>query len=88
MVVITPEAEQGRKEEEKINRSEIEGMGDVQRNVNIQAARQKAWQGQSLMMKGDYEGAVKAFNEALDLDPNYEHARVKRAEAYRHLGMN
>jgi tetratricopeptide (TPR) repeat protein len=45
-------------------------------------------QGRDKYEKGDYQGAIQAFNQAIQLNPNYEDAYLSRGATRRNLGDN
>ena len=54
---------------------------------NRRAATEKAQEGRRLLNSGDYQGAISACNESLELSPGSVTAELTRAEAYRRLDM-
>ena len=56
------------------------------RESETQRDAMKANQGRRLLDAGDYEGAITACTEAIELEPGSIGARRTRAEAYRRLG--
>ena len=52
-----------------------------------QRAADKVDEGARLLSAGDYEGAIAAYTEAIDLDPSFGWAYYYRAEARKRLGM-
>ena len=61
-------------------------MSSPQNSETKRAAIEKAQEGRRLLSSGDYEGAIGACTEAIELYPGSVGARRTRAEAYRRLG--
>ena len=55
-------------------------------NSETQRAALKAQEGARLLAARDYEGAITAFTEAIELEPSSFGAYRTRAEAYERLG--
>ena len=62
-------------------------MSSTQDPETERAAIDKAREGRQLLHAGDYEGAIAACTEAIELDPGILGAYGSRAAAYRRLGM-
>lgn len=50
-------------------------------------AADRFYEGLQLLRAGDYETAIQEFSAAITLYPDHRGAYFRRAEAYRHLGM-
>ena len=61
-------------------------MSSPQDSETKRAALEKALEGWRLLSSGDYEGAVAACTEAIELEPGSLGSYRTRAEAYRRLG--
>ena len=62
-------------------------MSSPQDSETKRAALDKAQEGRGLLRAGDYQGAIAACTEAIELDSRILGAYGSRAEAYRRLGM-
>ena len=61
-------------------------MDSSQGSDTKRIALERAQEGLRLISAGDYQGAIEACTEAIELDPRSLGARRTRVEAYNHLG--
>lgn len=52
----------------------------------ILLANKKVYEADNLIDKEDYEGAIKLYNQYIELNPNYEDAYGNRGRCYEVLG--
>ena len=63
-------------------------MSSQQYSETQRPALEQAQEGHRLLCAGDYEGAIKACKDAIELDPRIKGAYRTRAEALNHVKVN